>query len=245
MQCPDYFQIYCFTITVSKIIGGSFEIQEGGYTNKSRLHFRWKLRNRNNTCQKTVPVLLVWCFHKCETVCAVLSYMPEDGGKSLVHAAPIESTFLNQYCRGVKSPIGTWSSFYFNDGWPMHTLGWGSTVKIFDHGRCYWCTHFHLLSNGISGCHMSENVSYSRTTRFFYWHAFECTDFQFSLSPIIEAVIANFHGSFKHMLAKVTAMFPEDWDRYLLSILFVYREVPHKATGFVFYQTIILQSTHI
>lgn len=92
---------------------------------------------------------------------------------------------------------------------------------------------------------LSENVSYSRTTRFFYWHAFECTDFQFSLSPIIEAVIANFHGSFKHMLAKVTAMFPKDWDRYLLSILFVYREVPHKATGFVFYQTIILQSTHI
>lgn len=34
------------------------------------------------------------------------------------------------------------------------------------------------------------------------------------------------------MLAKVTAEFPHDWDRYLLAILFAYRKVPQKLTRF-------------
>lgn len=34
------------------------------------------------------------------------------------------------------------------------------------------------------------------------------------------------------MLAKMTAMFPEDWNRYLPVILFAYHEVPQKATRF-------------
>lgn len=35
------------------------------------------------------------------------------------------------------------------------------------------------------------------------------------------------------MLTGVPTQFPRDWERYLLIVLFVYREVPQKSTGFL------------
>lgn len=42
----------------------------------------------------------------------------------------------------------------------------------------------------------------------------------------------NFNGTLKKMLAKVTNEHPENWNSFLPAILFAYREVPQKSTGF-------------
>lgn len=41
-----------------------------------------------------------------------------------------------------------------------------------------------------------------------------------------------FNKAFKQMLKKMAAEDPTNWDRYLQPLLFAYREVPQKSTGF-------------
>lgn len=45
-------------------------------------------------------------------------------------------------------------------------------------------------------------------------------------------VCENFNGTLKKMLAKVTDVHHNNWDNLLPAILFTYREVPQKSTGF-------------
>ena len=45
-------------------------------------------------------------------------------------------------------------------------------------------------------------------------------------------MVEKFNGSLKQMLKKLCQEKPQFWDRYLSSVLFAYREVPHETTGF-------------
>ncbi|BFZ05447.1 hypothetical protein BsWGS_08486 [Bradybaena similaris] len=51
-------------------------------------------------------------------------------------------------------------------------------------------------------------------------------------NPPANGVCENFNGTLKKMLAKVTDENPSTWDTLLPAILFAYREVPQKSTGY-------------
>lgn len=51
--------------------------------------------------------------------------------------------------------------------------------------------------------------------------------------PQSNGVIKNVHSSLKQMLAKVTTLFPEEWDRCLPTALFAYRELPQKSVRYL------------
>ena len=50
--------------------------------------------------------------------------------------------------------------------------------------------------------------------------------------PASNGIVEKINGDLKHMLAKVTAENPADWDTLLPTVLFAYREIPHSSTGF-------------
>ena len=50
--------------------------------------------------------------------------------------------------------------------------------------------------------------------------------------PMCNGLVEKFNGTMKHMLKKVCADRPKDWDKYLSPILFAYREVPQDSLGF-------------
>jgi len=50
--------------------------------------------------------------------------------------------------------------------------------------------------------------------------------------PQCNGLVERFNGTLKAMLKKLCAERPKDWDRYLESVLFAYREVPQESTGF-------------
>lgn len=56
--------------------------------------------------------------------------------------------------------------------------------------------------------------------------------FSLRYHPQSNRVIENFHSTFKQMLAKVTAEFPQDWGQYLPTILFMYWEVLQESSGY-------------
>ncbi|XP_033729482.1 uncharacterized protein LOC117318627 [Pecten maximus] len=50
--------------------------------------------------------------------------------------------------------------------------------------------------------------------------------------PQCNGLVERFNGTLKQMLRKMSAERPKDWDRYLNSLLFAYREVPQESLGF-------------
>ena len=50
--------------------------------------------------------------------------------------------------------------------------------------------------------------------------------------PISNGLTERFNGTLKQMLRKLCVGQPKDWDRYLLALLFAYREVPQASLGF-------------
>ncbi|GFN96905.1 Pol polyprotein [Plakobranchus ocellatus] len=50
--------------------------------------------------------------------------------------------------------------------------------------------------------------------------------------PQTNGSVERFHSSLKSILRKVTSDFPKQWDRYLPSALFAYRQMEHESTGF-------------
>jgi len=50
--------------------------------------------------------------------------------------------------------------------------------------------------------------------------------------PQTNGLVERFNGTLKAMLKKLCAERPRDWDRYLESVLFAYREVKQESTGF-------------
>ena len=50
--------------------------------------------------------------------------------------------------------------------------------------------------------------------------------------PQANGLVERMNGTIKHMLRKVSEEKPKDWDRYLPSVLFAYREIPQETTGF-------------
>ena len=50
--------------------------------------------------------------------------------------------------------------------------------------------------------------------------------------PQTNGLVERFNGTLKAMLKKLCAERPKDWDRYLESVLFAYREVKQESTGF-------------
>jgi hypothetical protein len=50
--------------------------------------------------------------------------------------------------------------------------------------------------------------------------------------PQANGRVERFNGSLKKMLRRVSAERPKDWDRYIPSVLFAYREMPNESTGF-------------
>jgi len=50
--------------------------------------------------------------------------------------------------------------------------------------------------------------------------------------PMCNGLVERFNGTLKAMLKKMCAEKPKDWDRYLPTLLFAYREVPQDSLGF-------------
>ena len=50
--------------------------------------------------------------------------------------------------------------------------------------------------------------------------------------PQANGLVERFNGTLKAMLKKLCVERPRDWDRYLESVLFAYREVKQESTGF-------------
>ena len=50
--------------------------------------------------------------------------------------------------------------------------------------------------------------------------------------PICNGLVEKFNGTLKLMLKRLCAERPKDWDRYINSLLFAYREAPQESTGF-------------
>lgn len=48
----------------------------------------------------------------------------------------------------------------------------------------------------------------------------------------LNGILENYHGRIKEMLAKITANFPEEWDKYLPAVLYAYRILPYRSTGY-------------
>ena len=50
--------------------------------------------------------------------------------------------------------------------------------------------------------------------------------------PMCNGLVEKFNGTLKQMLKKMCSEQPKDWDKYINSLLFAYREVPQESTGF-------------
>ena len=50
--------------------------------------------------------------------------------------------------------------------------------------------------------------------------------------PICNGLVEKFNGTLKNMLRKLCEEKPKDWDRYVIPLLFAYREVPQDTLGF-------------
>ncbi|XP_072180509.1 uncharacterized protein [Diadema setosum] len=50
--------------------------------------------------------------------------------------------------------------------------------------------------------------------------------------PACNSLVERFNGTLKQILRRVCADRPSDWDRYLASVLFAYREAPQSSMGF-------------
>ena len=50
--------------------------------------------------------------------------------------------------------------------------------------------------------------------------------------PMCNGLVERFNGTLKHMLKKMCAERPRDWDRYIDALLFAYRETPQDSLGF-------------
>ena len=50
--------------------------------------------------------------------------------------------------------------------------------------------------------------------------------------PICNGLVEKFNGTLKNMVKKLCEEKPKDWDRYLVPLLFAYREVPQATLGF-------------
>lgn len=50
--------------------------------------------------------------------------------------------------------------------------------------------------------------------------------------PMTNGLCERFNGTIKRMLKRVAAERPRDWDRYLVPLLFAFREVPQESLGF-------------
>lgn len=50
--------------------------------------------------------------------------------------------------------------------------------------------------------------------------------------PACNGLVEKFNGTLKNMLRKMSTERPKDWDRYIPSLLFAYREVPQESLGF-------------
>ena len=50
--------------------------------------------------------------------------------------------------------------------------------------------------------------------------------------PMCNGLVEKFNGTLKQMLKKMCYERPKDWDKYINSLLFAYREVPQESTGF-------------
>lgn len=50
--------------------------------------------------------------------------------------------------------------------------------------------------------------------------------------PMCNGLVERFNGTLKGMLKKMCAEKPKEWDRYIMPLLFAYREVPQESLGF-------------
>ncbi|XP_069138852.1 uncharacterized protein [Argopecten irradians] len=50
--------------------------------------------------------------------------------------------------------------------------------------------------------------------------------------PMCNGLVERFNGTLKQMLKRTCAERPKDWDKYINSLLFAYREVPQESLGF-------------
>ncbi|XP_069138991.1 uncharacterized protein [Argopecten irradians] len=50
--------------------------------------------------------------------------------------------------------------------------------------------------------------------------------------PMCNGLVERFNGTLKQMLKRMCAERPKDWDKYINSLLFAYREVPQESLGF-------------
>ena len=50
--------------------------------------------------------------------------------------------------------------------------------------------------------------------------------------PICNGLMERFHMTLKHMLRRMCAQRPKDWDKYLPALLFAIREIPQESLGF-------------
>ena len=50
--------------------------------------------------------------------------------------------------------------------------------------------------------------------------------------PMCNGLVERFHATLKHMLRRMCAERPKDWDKYLPALLFAVREVPQDSLGF-------------
>jgi len=50
--------------------------------------------------------------------------------------------------------------------------------------------------------------------------------------PQCNGLVERFNGTLKKMLQRMCSERPKDWDRYINALLFAYREVPQRSTGF-------------
>ena len=50
--------------------------------------------------------------------------------------------------------------------------------------------------------------------------------------PICNGLVERFNGTLKKMLTRMCAERPKDWDKYIDSLLFAYKEVPQESLGF-------------
>ena len=62
--------------------------------------------------------------------------------------------------------------------------------------------------------------------------------------PICNGLVERFNGTLKLMLKRMCVERPKDWDRYLNSLLFAYRETPQDSTGFAPFEVLYGRYVH-
>ncbi|XP_059177648.1 uncharacterized protein K02A2.6-like [Physella acuta] len=75
---------------------------------------------------------------------------------------------------------------------------------------------------------------YTQVNKFFGIKGIKTTPYH----PNSNGMVERFNGSLKHMLRKLAANEPDDWDRFLGAALFAYREAPNESTRFSPYEIV-------